>query len=246
MPFLIKLVKIMFFILTVSAGQALAHEQWELSPKTKDALLHVVAHSIGNAMLREFDLPILGPEVDIADDFATVFIYLSFPERARSIISARARQHLADGNEPSMFSEYRNDRHRAGRLICLLYGQDPSRFKSMAPYFGLKSREARVCRDFSAEIGRSWRRIIKTSSMPPDARLTEVGNLMVADTRYARALATTEFQQDVYFLLSRIDWHSQITLKIDDCNGAATWSRNGRRITICDSYIERFEKQLSK
>ena len=234
------------FLLAFFSSPVNAHDRLKLSPSTKDAFLHVVAHAMGNAMLREFDLPILGAEVDIADDFATIFILMSLPNRAEAIISARARQHLADGKQPGMFSAYRSDKQRAGRLVCLLYGQDPSRFKAMASYFDLRGSDAQKCRDFPTEIGRSWRRIVNTYRMPAEARVSEVGNLVVADTSYARALATSDFQHDVYFLLSSIDWHSRITLVIDDCNGGASWSRNGRRITICDAYIKRFEKQLSK
>lgn len=36
------------------------------------ALVHVAAHEIGHAFLREFDHPVLSPEETIADDFATV------------------------------------------------------------------------------------------------------------------------------------------------------------------------------
>ena len=82
---------------------------------------------MGHAFLREFDLPIFGPEEAIADDFATVFIHLIFPERAEAIISARADQSLVDADEVPPFSEYLDDRWRASRSICLLYGLDPNR-----------------------------------------------------------------------------------------------------------------------
>lgn len=80
--------------------------------------------------------------------------------------------------------------------------------------------------------------------MPPTARVTEVA-LFVADTPFAQALAASDIQDDAYKLLASIDWHSQITLAIDECDGTASWSRNDRRITICDAYIERFEQQFA-
>ncbi len=215
-----------------------------LSAKARDALLHVVAHEVGHAVMREFDLPILGPEEDLADDFATLWIWTHFPERAEAIIEARAMQHMADGDQPEMYSEYRNADQRAGRALCILYAQDPKKFADMADRNGLEGEEADNCRDFGPEVGRSWRRVMSKYYMPSNARVTEVG-FAVDDTAYAQALARDqEFHEMSYQLLASIDWHSRIMLKIAECDGGAYWSRNGRRITICDAYVQRFNEQL--
>jgi len=212
--------------LSAVSGQLAAQTPTTLSQPTQDALLHVVAHEMGHAILREFDLPILGPEEDIADDFATLFIYTMFPDRAEAIIIARADQNLADGEQPDMFSEYRNDAQRAGRSVCLLYGQNPEQFEDLANRFRLEGGAAESCRDFPTEIARSWRR---TLARP-----------------FATALATEDWLEDAYTLMSAIDWHSRIVLELDSCDGSSSWSRNGRRIRICDQYIERFENQLAE
>lgn len=232
-------------IASLSMPGSRAQETKELSPQTKDAFLHVLAHEIGHAMLREFDLPVLGSEEDIADDFATIYIYMTLPDRAEDIVSARALQHLADGVQPGMFSEYRSDVQRAGRSVCLLYGQDPDRFAGMAKRFGLEGKAEQNCRDFPTEVGRSWRRVIDDYRLPKGARVTEV-KLVVEDSPIPKALASAQFVEDAYALLSAIDWHSQITLLIDQCDGSSSWSRNGRRIKICHAYIERFERQLAQ
>lgn len=223
---------------------ALAQSEVTISEPTENALLHVLAHEIGHAILREFDLPIIGPEEDIADDFATIYIYMTFPDRAADIIRARALQNMADGTQQGMFSEYRNDDQRAGRSVCLLYGQDPERFSDLAAEFGLEGDEAEACQDFAPEVGRSWRRILDNYRMPSDARVTEVG-LSVAESPYAQALANSAFRNDTYTLVSAIDWHSRVTVSLEECDGSSFWSRNGRRMTICSGYIARFEQQLS-
>jgi hypothetical protein len=222
---------------------ALSQTEVPLSQATQDALLHVVAHEMGHAMLREFDLPVLGPEEDIADDFATVYIHLMLPDRAGAIIAARARQNMADGQTAGMFSEYRSDDQRAGRSVCLLYGLDPDRHANLAASFGLDGDDAADCRDFAPEVGRSWRRVIADHRMPDTARVTEVGSDF-ADTPTARAVQDSGLMEPAYQLLAGIDWHSRITLAIQPCDDGSTWSRNGRRITICESYIQRFEEQL--
>lgn len=230
--------------LLFTASSISAQENTTVSQRTKDALLHVLAHEIGHAVLREFDLPILGPEEDIADDFATIYIHLTLPERAADIVAARATQNMADGVQPEMFSEYRHDKQRAGRSVCLLYGQDPDGYADLAAQFGLEGEEAANCADFATEVGRSWRRIIADYRMPEGTRVTEVG-LDVDDTPAAQALASEDFLEEAYILLSGIDWHSRVTLAVAECDGAGSWSRNGRRMTICDAYMMRFERQLS-
>lgn len=210
-----------------------------------DALIHVIAHEIGHAFLREFDLPIIGPEEAIADDFATVYVYLTFPERAVAIIRARAEQNLADGEKAGWFSEYSDDAQRAGRAICLLYGLDPEQYAGLQDQYGMSEDEAATCRDFAPEVGRSWRRYIDAHRLPAGARVTEVA-FDGDDIPLVRALADSDLAAAVFTMLSAIDWHSQITLSVEKCDGSASWSRNGRKIRICDSYIARFERQLAE
>jgi hypothetical protein len=168
---------------------------------------------------------------------------MMLPDRAGAIIAARAKQNMADGQTAAMFSEYRSDDQRAGRSVCLLYGLDPERHEDMALSFGLEGDEAEACRDFAPEVGRSWRRLIDAYRMPETARVTEVGSAF-ADTPVARAVADSGIMEPAYRLLAGIDWHSRITVAVEPCDGASFWSRNGRRITICETYIQRFEDQL--
>lgn len=213
--------------------------QTTVSRSTENTLLHIIAHEIGHAVLREFDIPILGPEEAIAEDFATVYIHMMLPDRAEDIIRDRARTHLADGDEPSIFSEYRTDAQRAGRNLCLLYGLDPDAYSSLPNAFGFED-DADTCRDFGPEVGRSWRRVLSPLLMPDGARVTEAG-LRFDETPIAAALSNTDVPETALMLLSRIDWHSYVTLYLRDCDGGASWSRNGRTITICDDHIARIE-----
>lgn len=231
-----------FGVTSFFAAPAFANEQ--VGATARDALVHVLAHEVGHAILREFDLPILGPEEPMADDFATVYVHRKFPDRAAQIVSARARQNMADGEAAGMFSEYFDDDQRAGRSICILYGLDPEKHSGLATEFGLDGEMAAECRDVAPEVGRSWRRILEGLEMPSDARVTEVG-IDVEDADVFRALLESGFKDDAYRLLSGIDWHSRITLVLAQCDGSAWWSRNGRRIVICGQYVQKFAEQLS-
>lgn len=97
---------------------------------------------------------------------------------------------------------------------------------------------AAACRDTGPEIGRAWRRLMAPLRLPAGARVTEVEmrqgeGMDSAGTPGPQAIA------QAMDLLATFDWHSQITLALDDCDGAIGWSRNGRTILICDADLER-------
>lgn len=227
------------------ASSANAQDELTLSTRTLDALVHVVAHEIGHAVLREFDLPVLGPEEAIADDFATVYVQLMFPDRAEAIVSARADQDIADNEETEPFSEYIDDDWRAGRSVCVLYGLDPERYAGLRDRYGMDEDDASNCEDLAPEVGRSWRRIIENYRMPKGVRVTEA-YFAGDDIPLTTFIVNSQLSEDAGTMLRAIDWHSQITLAVEACEGSGGWSRNGRRITICGTYVERFERQLGQ
>jgi len=228
-------------VLAIWALPALAQE---LPEPVGNALLHVIAHEAGHAVIREFDLPILGPEEDIAEDFATVFIYLTLPDRAESIIEARAAQHIADGEVPGPFSEHRADLQRAGRMICMLYGFDPARFADLAERSNMTEDARTSCADTAPELLRGWRRTLDRLWIDEDARVTEVG-VRIDPQLQAQADDNRALIETALDMLATIDWHSRITLVLAQCDGAAGWRRNGREIFLCGAYIDRFVAQLA-
>lgn len=230
------------FALAMTALPAAAQE---LPERVGHALVHIVAHETGHAVLREFDLPILGPEEDIAEDFATAFVYLTLPDQAESIVEARAAQHRADGETPGPFSEYRPDAQLAGRMICLLYGFDPVRFEGLAERHDMGDDARRMCADMAPEVLRSWRRTLAPFWMDPDARVTEVG-FRVDPALQEQAEANRELINTALGLLARIDWHSRITFNLAQCDGTAGWRRNGREIYVCSAYVDRLVGQLDR
>lgn len=219
-----------------------AHAETTISPFTENVLLHVMTHEMGHAVIREFDLPILANEEIAADQFATFYLHQRFPDRVGDIVRARARSWEVEAEDETIFAEHPDDLRRAGYTLCFLYGLDPDRHADLATEFDMTEDDAADCRDTAPEIARAWRRILAPLAMPPGARVTEV-RLRAEDGPWKAALGAGETGEIMASLLSSIDWHSQITLQLKRCDGGASWSRNGREITICDGLIDRFQEQ---
>lgn len=217
-----------------------AAAQDTLSDHANNLFLRTVAHEMGHAIIREFDLPVLTSEEMMADDFATVFLAHHMPDRAVDITNAFVKFEFGDNDQEGFYSEYLDGERRAGRATCLLYGIDPDRFGGIADQMGLDGDDAANCADTAPEIARSWRRVMEPLMMPDGARVTEVGLGFDPDSRFADALRASGTIDDAYDMLAKIDWHSMVRLNVAQCDGSAGWSRNGRRITVCGTFIQRF------
>ncbi|QPH53034.1 DUF4344 domain-containing metallopeptidase [Pontivivens ytuae] len=207
---------------------------------TKRALTHIIAHEIGHALIREFDLPILGNEEVMADTFATIALHEATPNRIEEIILARVAAWRAENDAEQLYAEHPSDARRAAQAMCLLYGLDPDRFEPAARADGMTGEEAADCRDRVPEIARAWRRIVAPLRMPEGSRVTEV-RVIVGEGPWEQALRRSRLPDTMEDLLAAFDWHSQITLHFDHCEGGASWSRNSRTILVCDDLIERLE-----
>ncbi|MGH1447089.1 MAG: DUF4344 domain-containing metallopeptidase [Cognatishimia sp.] len=214
----------------------------QLSDHTENVLLHVLSHELGHALIREFDLPLLGNEEVIADEFATIFLHDRFPDQAGAIISARVDAFLLEKDDETIFAEHSDDARRAGRATCLLFGLDPQRYLEWAQRLGMTGQEAKHCVESAPEIARGWRRVLAPLAMPPTVPTTEV-RVIFGEGPMKMAMENSRAFQQMKKILESFDWHSQITLHGDHCDEGASWSRGRRRILLCDDYVLRFEEQ---
>ncbi|MGR3433543.1 MAG: DUF4344 domain-containing metallopeptidase [Shimia sp.] len=207
----------------------------ELRPFTRDALLHVVAHEMGHAVIDAFDVPILGNHEVLADAFATVFLLRVLPpDRAEAAIRARAAAHERRGAPGSPFAIHPADARRAGQHLCLLHGLAPGR----PDIPGMTDGQARLCAGLSPEIAAGWAPYldVATSGAPGAGVILDV-----RPHRWAPALRGTGAADEALALMERIAWPAPVTLTFDACDGSATWRRSERRLTICDALIGALE-----
>jgi hypothetical protein len=199
---------------------------------------HVLAHEIGHALIREFDIPVLANEEDMADTFATLFVLEVFgPDQGGRIILDRAKAIPTEPTADTAKSSF--DLQRRLRLLCLLAGAEPERWAEGAVAAGLPGATLEPCQEGTPERIRAWRRVLAPLRMPEGTLSNEV-RALYGEGPMKDAMLTSGVVEEIAQAARRFDWHSQITLHADHCDEGAKWERNGRRVLLCDGYVQDF------
>lgn len=215
----------------------------KVTPFVENVITHLLIHELAHALIREFDLPVLGNEENIADSFSTLFIAQTMPDRAEAIIKDSARSWLVKAAETEtadidLKGEHAPRARRAYRAVCWLYGPDPRAYASLPAWIGLSEDDANACADAAPELIRSWRRVLRPNMMPDGMKTSEF-RIVYGDGPLKVMMQASGLMEDVGEIIRRFDWHSLITLHFDHCDRGAYWRRNGRMIVLCDDYVAR-------
>lgn len=130
------------------------------------ALVFVVLHEMGHAVIDIQNLPVLGREEDAADMIST-FLILDDPELASRAVAGGlwffSRQRLI----PNFFSqrhltgEHSLDPQRAANLACWAYGRDPQRYAWAMQAAKVTSQRAARCAGEYEQLSRSVRELLR-------------------------------------------------------------------------------------
>ncbi len=166
-------------------------------------LFGVLTHEMGHMVIAELNLPAVGPEEDVADEFASmVYVYnLHHNQRFRELSLAAAHLWRAMGLKEAdsigkilatgWFDEHSLDAVRYGKMLCVLYGGSPKDFddevtKTVPDY--QQSHFRAVCqRDFKKkwaawnELLRKHRRDFGNPDLPADLPKSAPGKKMLVD-----------------------------------------------------------------
>ena len=213
-----------------------------------DVTLHVVLHELGHAVIREFDLMVLGNEETMADAFATHLLTEHFPERAVGAISARVKSLMIEANEVSrdqweVRGEHDNDARRAYQIAALAVAADKEKFAGVAQIVGMSEKDIGNARDYGSDVHRAWRRTLSPLMMPA-GKTSKEGRFRADDSTGAFVEAgKPSLASTIQSAVERFDWHSQVTVDFVGGSGGAAWSRSKRTITVNSEYLQRFIAQ---
>lgn len=223
-------------------------EPLEISKFASDVTLHVVLHEMGHALVREFDLPVLGNEETLADAFATHYLVTYLPERAVDVLLARTQSLMIEAGEVrrekwTVSGEHNSDARRAFQIAALAYAAEPAKYRPVAVGVGMSDDEMRSAADYGTEIHRSWRRILAPLWMPNGLTSREARLATNGDGGFVAEMVSSEMAVVLRDAIQRFDWHSQVTIRFVDGEGGAGWNRSKRTISVHSEYVHRFVRQ---
>jgi hypothetical protein len=210
-----------------------------------DVTLHVVLHELGHAVIREFDLMVLGNEETMADAFATHLLTEHFPEHAVRVISARVKSLMIEANEVprdqwTVRGEHDNDARRAYQIAALAIAADKEKYAGIAGIVGMSEGDIKKARDYGSDIHRAWRRTLSPLMMPAGKVSKETRFRADESTRAFVDAGKPSLASTIDSALQRIDWHSQVTVEFVRGSGGTAWSRSKRTVTVNSEYLQRF------
>jgi Putative metallopeptidase len=124
-------------------------------------------HESGHMLIHELNLPIVGKEEDIADQFSAYFLLNNDPTEGRSmsgeIVLAAARLFALSISDPSpelLMDEHSLNQQRFYNLVCTLYGSAPGTYEELVKKLDYSSSRLSSCRSESEQIANSWKRLL--------------------------------------------------------------------------------------
>jgi hypothetical protein len=126
------------------------------------SLQFTIFHELGHLLVKEYDIPVLAREEDMADTYAT---FALAPHGRKEELEAPIRLWLIlaqqTGKAPiTWWQEHSLDHQRAFQVACLLAGYSSDRFGSLPAAFGAPPNRIRGCALDSASTAAGWRRTL--------------------------------------------------------------------------------------
>lgn len=247
-------------LLAVLAAPAAAQD--ELSPFTRNVLLHVLLHEGGHAVIDDFAIPVLANEEDMADAFATAAILRLMADEAEAILKDRARSWMVEteergwpgaGADPfedplsDIWGEHRLDAQRAFDAMCLLYGAGPAERGDVPAWFGMSGNDATACSNYAPATLDGWLAVLS-----PHLRHARPGEpspmveVVYGDGPLAPLVRASGVAEDAAGILGVLGWDAPLAIVVDGCDEEAWWDGESRSIMLCDAYVARFMAQEAR
>ncbi|MBI1237990.1 MAG: hypothetical protein GC199_01470 [Alphaproteobacteria bacterium] len=263
MGFAARIAAIALLGLTLAAGwsaTARANED-EIQRKAMSATLFVFFHEFGHALISELDLPAVGREEDVVDEFATyVLLQMAKGDEGLNQVLADAveswrlshiRSQKAGGQAP-FWDEHGLDLQRYFNIVCLMVGSDPKRWNGLRLDSGLPQDRAERCVEEYEKKARAWERLIDPYVLPQGVNgSSNRGKLSVTyempDDATAKALQAqmqnAQFYETIASILNNVfNLPHDVEIAPRQCGITnAFWDPIDRSIVMCYELVADFQ-----
>jgi hypothetical protein len=211
-------------------------------------MIFVLTHELGHAVISEMDLPVLGQEEDAADGFAilTSLDVVATEFSHRVLVNASkgwflsARRDQKEGEAPDYYGRHGLNEQRAYRIVCLMVGSDPVKFKAVADEVKLPEDRRTSCGWDYDTATRSWRRVLDAPHRrAPDQPKTQI-EIVYGDAQgilgiFAQSFRTIRLLETLAeYVSERYVWPAPFTMEMRSCGEpGARWTIPTRRLHIC-------------
>ncbi|MGK5627066.1 DUF4344 domain-containing metallopeptidase [Streptomyces sp. URMC 123] len=131
---------------------------------TEGVLTETLYHETAHALIDKLELPYVGREEDVADQFAAYVLVQQGEAGRRHLLWAADDYDLyAQRGGPAdvdFSDEHPPDAARSANYRCYLYGADPGRFASLVDGRRLTRDRAGLCADEYRDLQRGWSRLL--------------------------------------------------------------------------------------
>lgn len=230
---------------------------------TGSAMVFVFFHELGHALIDLFDLPTVGREEDVVDEFAALVLLKGAREAGGQdaqvaiealVLAAEPSRLLWKGTEGALrrgrafpwWDEHSLDIQRYYNILCLIYGSDPGRFWPLVVKAEMPVPRARKCEAEYAQREKAWERLFAGKYAPEGQprRPGAFGRLVFfyGETRSAFGRELEQGMRESGGFAQIVDALNEVLLLppgeipviAQDCGFAnAYWSGDEKRIVLC-------------
>ncbi len=202
----------------------------EIADQAMGAMLFVFLHELGHGLIDQLQLPAVGPEEDVVDEFATVLLTkladeadgLSKSALDRVLVSGALswyhawRQTNQSLDDMSWWDEHSPDIKRYYNIICLAYGADQRTFERIARDTGVPAERLESCISEYQAKRSAWDRLLATHLITPEQPRSRNGGQLVVEYGPARSHRASIFERRVKssIALSELVEHINATLDL--------------------------------
>jgi hypothetical protein len=127
-----------------------------------NAAVFTFYHEMAHMLIHEMDLPIVGKEEDVADQFSALLLSNAGDGGKGAILAAA--QWFGSSQSPESKAKYMDEHslneQRAYYLVCLLHAQSPRDLSSLVKRLGFAPERLEKCKGEYRQIARSWEMMI--------------------------------------------------------------------------------------